>query len=451
MKNLKKTLAENMLRFGTKNIDPKQVKRVISEQAPGLSADQRMRTSADQQLQRRETGQAAAADFKQIQEFNRRQGKVTYIQRAKTETTALKPMRIDAPFYNNMITIDRGLMVTKENVETQVNELVDTIIKTPGIDRDSLAITVTGAATTARPNDAPDTRLKDKGVTTVDHPGKHFGGIDVSKPENYNAGNQWLATQRAQAIINVLKPKLEAAGFKNLKLKTAAIVLPGGPRDDDKRYLNVDVNIQQKTNQITTTADLLLNFAVSYETTSGRTIAGGVSKKQSIAAPDQQVGTSTEVSDGYRARISLTYGQSNPGFSFNYGYSAVDIASTAGDDTSYPGTPALAGSPFLINGKFTATPIKSKGLILSATTDTSKLVMFLSTCGRFTKNQINQIIKDLSMIDSKLFQTLAQKGKGTFEDFVSAAGGSGRPMMGAEYGVTQIADYTTTPPSIKKV
>jgi hypothetical protein len=449
MKNLKKTLAENMLRFGTKNIDPKQVKRVISEQAPGLSADQRMRTSLDQQLQRRETGQAAAADFKRIQEFNRRQGKVTYIQRAKTGTVALDPININAPFYNNMITLDSGLMkdISRADVEAQVNKLVDKIVSTPGIDRDSLAITVTGAATTAAPFAAPDTRMP--AGTKLDHPNKPFDGIDIKT--NPQQGNQWLATQRAQAIINVLQPKLEAAGFKKLNLKSAAVVLPGSARDDEKRFLKVDVNVQQKTNDITTTADLLLNFAVSYETTSGRTIAGAVSKKQSIAAPDQQVGTSTEVSDGYRARISLTYGQSNPGFSFKYGYLAVDIASTAGDDTSYPGTPALAGSPFLINGKFTATPIRAKGLILFATTDTNKLTTFLSTCGRFTKNQINQIIKDLSMIDSKLFQTLAQKGKGTFEDFVSAAGGSGRPMMGAEYGVTQIADYTTTPPSIKKV
>jgi hypothetical protein len=449
MKNLKKTLAENMLRFGTKNIDPKQVKRVISEQAPGLSADQRMRTSADQQLQRGETGQAAAAAFKTTQDNNRRQGKVTYIRRAKTETASLEPMRIDAPFYNNMITVDAGLMIEKSKLDAQVDKLVNKILTTPGIDRDSLAITVTGAATTARPNDAPDTRLKDKGVTTVDHPGKHFGGIDVSKPENYNAGNQWLATQRAQAIINVLKPKLEAAGFKNLKLKTAAIVLPGGPRDDDKRYLNVDVNIQQKTNQITTTADLLLNFAVSYETTKGRTTAGAIAQKQTTAQPGVQAIAPTGAEDGYRARISLSYGQTNPGFDFNGGYLAVDAASTAGDEASFQNPPRVAGSAELVKGGFT--PIAMKSLVLSTSTDTAFLKTFLLTCGRFTKNQIDQVIKDLSNVDSKIFKTLAQKGKGTFEEFVAAAGGSGRPMMGAEYGVTQIADYTTTPPSIKKV
>lgn len=447
MKNLKKTLAENMLRFGTKNIDPKQVKRVISEQAPGLSADQRMRTSADQQLQRGETGQAAAADFKTTQDFNRRQGKVTYIQRAKTETVALDPININAPFYNNMITLDSGLMkgISRADVEAQVNELVDKIVSTPGIDRDSLTLTVTGAATTAIPSNRPDTRMP--AGTELDHPGTLFGGIDIVK--NPQQGNQWLATQRAQAIIDVLKPKLETAGFKKLNLKSAAEVLQGGARDDAKRFLKVDVNVQRKTNQITTTADLLLNFAVSYETTKSRTTAGAIAQKQTTAQPGVQAIAPTGAEDGYRARISLSYGQTNPGFDFKGGYLAVDAASTAGNETSFQNPPSVAGSAQLVKGGFT--PIAMKSLVLSTTTDTAFLKTFLSTCGRFTKNQVDQVIKDLSNVDSKIFKTLAQKGKGTFEEFVAAAGGSGRPMMGAEYGVTQIADYTTTPPSIKKV
>jgi hypothetical protein len=447
MKNLKKTLAENMLRFGTKNIDPKQVKRVISEQAPGLSADQRMRTSADQQLQRRETGQSAAADFKTTQDNNRRQGKVTYIRRAKTETAPLDPMRIDAPFYNNMITLDSGLMIEKSDLDAQVDKLVNMILTTPGIDRESLAITVTGAATTANPNVKPDTRLQRQGVTNLDHSGQLFGGIDIVK--NPQEGNRWLATQRAQSIVNVLKPKLEAAGFKNLKLKTAATILPGSARDDDKRFLKVDVNAQRKTNQITTTADLLLNFAVSYETTKDRTTAGAIAQKQTTAQPGVQTIAPTGAEDGYRARISLSYGQTNQGFDFNGGYLAVDAAQTAGNEASFQNPPRVAGSAELVKGGFT--PIAMKSLVLSTTTDTAFLKTFLSTCGRFTKNQVDQVIKDLSNVDSKIFKTLAQKGKGTFEEFVAAVGGSSRPMMGAEYGVTQIADYTTTPPSIEKL
>jgi hypothetical protein len=380
---------------------------------------------------------AAQEDFRNKKQFNQRQGNVTYIRRAKTETVPLEPMRIDAPFYNNMITLDRGLMVPKENVETQVNKLVDTIIKTPGIDRDSLAITVTGAATTARPSTDSDTRMP--AGTKLDHPGKSFDGIDVSKPENYNAGNQWLATQRAQAIINVLKPKLEAAGFKNLKLKTAAIVLPGGPRDDDKRFLKVDVNVQQKTNDIITTANLFLNFTVTYEATTGRSVPNAISNIQSKVTPDQQVGTSTEVQSGYKASIAMTYGQEDKdGFSFKFNWGAVAAAKDS-----------MAGSNR--NIKIGYTDVAAKKLDLTPGVDNTKLNAFLSTCGRFKKNQVTQIINDLQFVDSKLFKAIAQKGKGSFEDFVAAAGGSTQPVMSQEYGIKEIADMTASPPVFDKV
>ena len=135
----------------------------------------------------------------------------------------------------------------------------------------------------------------------------------------------------------------------------------------------------------------------------------------------------------------MTYGQEDKdGFSFKFNWGAVAAAKDS-----------MAGSNR--NIKIGYTDVAAKKLDLTPGVDNTKLNAFLSTCGRFKKNQVTQIINDLQFVDSKLFKAIAQKGKGSFEDFVAAAGGSTQPVMSQEYGIKEIADMTASPPVFDKV
>ena len=285
----------------------------------------------------------------------------------------------------------------------------------------------------------------------LDHPGKPYGGIDVSKPENYQAGNEYLAKQRAQSIINELKSKLEQAGIKGSKFTAASKILTGTFDSNELRYLKVDITAMRKTNDIQTTADIFLNFSVSYETGEGLTQDQGINKIQQKVDP-ANTGTINQTKTGaYKATVSISFGQKDSQLTFNNQLVAKDLASTKYDQVSFPDVPNQSGGSE-INAKSTMTPIATAELYVFNGKDKvpKQLQTFLASCGRFRPEQAKQIIKDLTNIKSNLFKTLANK-KGDFDQFVQLAGGLQQPEIRREYGVRQIFDKTRTPESFVSV
>ena len=432
MKNLKKILAENMLRFGTKNINPEQIQHVLSEQTIDQKISQRNAAAID----KTQGGIANVENTKSLLDRRRTESKVTFIKTAKTEKLPLDPFNINAVFYNNMVSLSNGLMTPKSEVDAQISEIVSKLVSTPGLE--DINITVTGTATTAAPKMSG---YKDKKTPIpLDHPGKPYGGIDISKPENYQSGNEYLAKQRAQSIINELKSKLEQAGIKGTKFTAASKILTGTFDSNELRYLKVDITANQKTNKIITTATVFLNFSVSYETGQGTTQAQGVNKIQQRAQPGQTDVIDQTKQDGYKASISISFGQTDPGLTFEKGFLAKDLVSTGYNRTAFPDVPNQSGGSE-INAKSTMTPSSSTELFRSATSDVNGLNSFLSTCGRFTPDQVKTIIASLTNIKSPLFKSLTNK-QGDFDEFVRLAGGTSEARMGKEYGVTQILDKT---------
>ena len=167
MKNLKKILAENMLRFGTKNIKPEQIQRVLSEQTIDQKISQRNAAAID----KTQGGIANVENTKSLLDRRRTDSKVTFIKTAKTEKLPLDPFNINAVFYNNMVSLSNGLMTPKSEVDAQISEIVDMLLKSPGLE--DVNITVTGTATTAAPKMSG---YKDKKTPIpLDHPGKPYG------------------------------------------------------------------------------------------------------------------------------------------------------------------------------------------------------------------------------------------------------------------------------------
>ena len=469
MKSLQQILAENMLRFGTKNINESTVNNIQrkllfedtgsqGQSAAGQMQDlqtqiKKAQMARDQSATNRSMANAAAIDDIQTKivqkerwdEWRReaeRSGVVVFGKQTKTIDTPLETMKLDAKFYNNMVSLDKGLMSpsTKGNLDQEVNKIVATIQNSLS-DSDSIKIKITGTATTAAPKMSG--YYSNGTPMALDHPGTPYDGLDVTKPENSYAGNEWLAKQRANSIMEFLKTKLEEAGITNVTYQTSSKVLQGGFKSDDLRFINVDVTGKQTTKEIVTKADIYLEFKVEYETSEG------MIAPQAIGAMNAELGGSSKTGIGYSSDdtpnkayscdINITYGQTDPlGFEGTFG--AKDEAGTHGDRTSYPG----ANFIYDINGM---TPMNFQGLRGFAINDyynNPQLDVFLRSCGRYTEEQVTKIMNDIYTANSDLVQKLAAKGTGTFEDFVTISGGS------ATIDTTKvvIVDYSTNPPTV---
>jgi hypothetical protein len=472
MKSLQKILAENMLRFGTKNINESTAqniqRKLLFEDtgSQGQSAASRMqdlqtqikKAEMDRAQSATNTSMANMSAIDDIQtkivqkerwdEWRRdaeRSGVVVFGKQTKTIDTPLETMKVDAKFYNNMVSIDKGLMSpsTKGNLEQEVNKIVATIQNSLS-DSDSIKIKITGTATSAAPKMSG--YYSNYTPMPLDHPGTPYDGIDVTKPENYYAGNEYLAKQRANSIMEFLKTKLEEAGITNVTYQTSSKVLQGGFNSDDLRFINVDITGKQTTKEIVTKADIYLEFKVAYETSEG------MIAPQAIGAMNAQLGGSSNTGIGYTSDdtpnkayscdINITYGQTEPlGFEGTFG--AKDEAGTHGDSTSYPG----ANFIYDINGMTPMvgdSPQGLRGFAINDYYNNPQLDVFLRSCGRYTEEQVKKIMDDIYTANSDLVQKLAAKGTGTFEDFVTISGGS------ATIDTTKvtIVDYSTNPPTV---
>ena len=186
---MKNILAENMLRFGTKNL------KVIDTQRIGILSEQ-----LDQA---RKTENANASFSLGIDATKLGQCIYSTIQLPSKPVTY--QTKIYSYFYNNMVS-SRGIMNDKRaEVDASISKFVKELIDE---NFTNIKITIEGSATSKPPGDTPDNRFTGNITLSVDHNrgksgGTIYGGISP-KDEPVQA-NTWLARERAKTLAQAIQ------------------------------------------------------------------------------------------------------------------------------------------------------------------------------------------------------------------------------------------------------
>ena len=187
--------------------------------------------------------------IKQITEANRN-GRAIYYVGDKTETVKVDIQPLNANFYNNMISLDRGLMdnTNQESVMVGIKSIIESITKQNLSD---IKITIKGTASSAEASDKPDVRILEKDPTAkLDHRGSDYNGED--------ANNDYLAKERATSIAIKFKELLPDAEY----VITSDPDAGGGAGEagDEHRYINVIVEGVRTTEDKILSSTLKLKF-----------------------------------------------------------------------------------------------------------------------------------------------------------------------------------------------
>ena len=138
----------------------------------------------------------------------------------------LKPDKVSATYYDNMVTMASS--INPGELKKQLDDAIEGLLSTPGFDPTKVEMTVVGTANSKPPTTVALRRF----ANGLDHPDNQaFNGLDVSKKENHNAGNMYLAEKRAESIANYIKPNIEG-----MTITHSGRVEPG-TGDDDKFIL----------------------------------------------------------------------------------------------------------------------------------------------------------------------------------------------------------------------
>ena len=252
MKNLERILAENMLRFNPKNLSATEKYNLQQ-----LIAEQDFRTTAP-------VATAATGDIKSYINNAQCVFTKTLLERKLTP----KEFEIEAEFFNNMVTLDKGLMSANlAAIDAKIKEIVAACTG-PQFAGKEFKVVITGQATSANPG-----MQGPKGVA-LDHPGgKPYGGLDIKNEDNKQPGNMYLAKQRAESIRSRLLNALTAAGVDkrvpNLpsKISTEGRVVTGDRAARGKRIIKVLVYVPEVTKDPVFKDGVFANVNVFYEYT----------------------------------------------------------------------------------------------------------------------------------------------------------------------------------------
>jgi len=412
---MKNILAENMLRFGVKNLNESKFKRrFLKEQAAnGLSV---------QEIEKMVTNDR---NNKSTLDTAKNTGQCVFIKSPKVESKTVNMPPLQAQFWNNMVSLKLGLM--PETPLATVNAGVTQIIK--DIQQQNLTnlqIEIIGTATTATAGTQPDGLLLAKSPKMqLDHPGgKPYGGGQ--------ANNEYLAKQRAESIKTLFAKLLPTA-----KYTTTSNVIEGGATADALRYIQVKVTGDYKTNDKTTISNLFMDWTVSYQEVSGTTTG---QRSNSVGGG---------ASAAYIATLLIKYGQKNvPVFNGQVYYESAEKSSNSNENTiSDPKRAAKKSYPYLI---------KSAG-----TTDNPNFSTFLASCGYFDTIKAYDIAgasdlqkrqNSMYRIDSDIFQKMAAKKTGNLQDFIALAGGSDTQIMDAQHALyAYVYDIIAKPPTLTQL
>lgn len=345
----------------------------------------------------------------------------------KRETITLPPIR--AQFYNNMVSLNKGLMPETpiSSIQKQINVMTEQIDKS---DLQDVTITIEGTATSAKALDQVDPRLvKIKPtITKLDHPGGvSYGG--------QNPNNDYLAQQRGNSIMVLFKQI-----YPNAKYVVKSKIIEGGFSDDEKRYINVLVDGIKKTKDIQIVNDVYLDWTVTYEELTGTSVGQRSRFINSTPRP------------GFKATISIKYGQKSvPSFIGGVFYTSLDGISNLSQEAqgwilSDPKRCTMKRYPYLLIGPGTSSP--------------PYFLKFLQSCGYLTREQAYSIndrtnYKSKSTmlnINNNVFKKLAEKGSGDINDFMAAVGGLGQQTITPEYTYSaKLYNITITPPVVTDI
>jgi hypothetical protein len=256
MKNLEQLLAENILRFGAKNLsksDLYKIKRLAEQLKPGQTVFKTLKSDPGGFGSTAETAAAIAS------------GQCIFPRVFKE--TKLDPLSFDisAEFYNNMVSLDKGLM--SGDVDVKIDSIVRACLG-PKFNTKEFKLEITGQATSANPG-----MTAGKKGESLDHPGTPYDGLDISDQSNKQLGNMYLAKQRAESIKKRLVTALTNAGITkripdlDKRITTTGKVVKGGRDAVGARIIKVLVYVPQLEKNPTFKSGVFANISVSYEYT----------------------------------------------------------------------------------------------------------------------------------------------------------------------------------------
>jgi hypothetical protein len=410
---MKNILAENMLRFGTIGLSIDMLDSYLNEQV----ASNALSISQIKKIVENDTANRNTLDKAQ------QKGQCVFIKSPKV-TIVTDSIQLNAQFYNNMVSLDRGLMPDTPftKIQSQIQSIVKNI-NNSGLT--NLEIEITGTATSQPASDKPDTRLlaKDSNMQ-LDHPGSNYGG---QKPNN-----KYLANQRANSIKVVFEKLLPTAKFI-----VNSQVIPGGSLDDASRYIQVKIKGDKVTADTVTVNDIFMNWSVGYEEVTGTT----------TGQRSQFVGGGPVA--GYKATLLIEYGQKNtPTFTGRVYFESAEKQTSNDQNTiSDPKRAAKLRYPYLYKG--------------AGTTSNPNFSTFLASCGYFGQSvaydigsyaNLQEKKNSIYRVDSEVFKKLAQKKTGNLQDFIQIAGGSNTRKIDASQAMfAYVYDITVTPPTLTMV
>jgi hypothetical protein len=387
----------------------------LFEQAESANSEKNAKNINDLNQQEK-----AAAALKDAIRDNKSKARCIFYKTFKKKVESAPMPPINAQFYNNMVSLDKGILSIGD-VTKQVDDIIDQIGKQRLSD---VTITVEGTATNAKPYMSGYDQ--NKKAMPLDHPGEPYDGIDIEADPQ--AGNEYLAKQRANSIISIFKQKLPDA-----KYIATSKILQGDFGADELRRINVTVNGQRKTRDPLMTGTPVAKWEVSYTESSATNTADTISKANTGGAYELN-----DKSKTYQARVDFKFGINEDSLVGHYNWTNLKgqgEANVPGDKTG-----TRINYPYLVNSvDSNSTSGQQPG--------TPAWDFFLKSCGRFTAEQVKQLQDEIKVVSSPLFKALAKKGTGDLNDLANILGGSSTTLYDAEHAFGALMVDATVEPN----
>lgn len=207
--NFEKLLAENMIRYGVKNVDVSEISRKFLIEQSQAEMLQSLRNNMDAYNQYEKWERANLKKIKVVK---------TYGYRAVSKNYEVK-----VPFFNNFVTIDQGSN-TPAAMKKSIDDVLAKIQQEGGnLNDPNMLIEIVSTATNLPAGTNVDNEAKAAGRKKIDHDydGKAANLADIQKTDP-QYGNRILARKRGESA----KAYMESKGVKSKIVITTNIVKP---------------------------------------------------------------------------------------------------------------------------------------------------------------------------------------------------------------------------------
>ena len=363
----------------------------------------------------------------------------------KYERTKLFDRNIEAPFWNNMVTLEKGLMNGPDAVRQQIQGIINEIGK-QGVKPENVEIKIIGTASGAGASSKPDVRLL-----------KKFGK-DYPLDHNYGGGdpdNDYLAQSRANSIESVFRKLLPKAKYYPSEWKIIGTPEEtAGSKGDPFRYIKVEVNGIKDTQEQETKNSSYLNWEYDYVEGEGYTTWQAFQDTVGVENSANAMGATTKGGPfkTYTAKLTISFGSGNPSFGATFIKGSADHdpgGKGVESDTVYKHSliPSEGKKPTSETDTVWKTMTISSNPngwidIQTQTLDVgNKLISFLTSCGHFNRGQVDKILKGFGDPNSQLLNSMKGQ-KGGLEDFIKLTGGQPNVTLTGEYSKGAYIDNT---------